>query len=248
MILNINNNEVMHHTNRLRELHKSALPVAIRETLNSAAFDVKKNTMPLSAKKSFIERQPTFFKANSKVDKATGFNTNTMKSTVGFFSNNLKGSNNYAVEDLEEQENSGRIGGKSFIPLNEARSGKSYNKLVKPNARLSNIRQRLVNRSDVKAKGWGQAMIKSALHVGVGGHILTESSGKGGAVFRVNSIKRVKGNIVFKSSKLYSFNKNRKITVKGTHFMKSASLQSANKMDNYFKLEAEKQIKRLGAK
>ena len=90
MILNINSNAVVSYTNTLEKLHKSAFPVAIRETLNSAAFDVKKNTMPLSAKKSFIERQPTFFKANSKVDKATGFNTSTMKSTVGFFSNNLK--------------------------------------------------------------------------------------------------------------------------------------------------------------
>lgn len=238
----------MHHTNRLRELHKSGLPVAIRETLNSAAFDVKKNTMPLSAKKSFIERQPTFFKANSKVDKATGFNTSTMKATVGFFSNNLKGSNNYAVKDLEQQENSGRIGGKSFIPLPTARKGGTINGLVKPNNRLKKIRERgIINAKNSKGKNIKEKFIKAAVAAGKGGYVI---SGKNKILFRVDSYysdfksKKTK----LKVTPLYTFKRKRSIRVKSTNFMKSASLQSANKMNKYYLAEAEKQIKRLGAK
>ena len=241
MILNINNNEVMHHTNRLRELHKSGLPVAIRETLNTAAFDVKKNTMPLSAKKSFIERQPTFFKANSKVDKAKGFNTSTMKSTVGFFSNNLKGSNNYAVEDLEEQENSGTIEKKTFIPTVHARKGGTKRGLVKPNFRLSKIREKGI--TDAKLMGGKNARqnyLIAANEAGVGGFVLYKKM-----LWRINSLKE-KSKV--QRTPIYSVVAKRSIRVKSTNFMKSASLQSANKMDNYFKLEAEKQIKRLGAK
>ncbi|KKN42121.1 hypothetical protein LCGC14_0716250, partial [marine sediment metagenome] len=73
-ILNVNTDEVVRYSNKLEKLHRSAFPIAIRGTLNNAAFDVKQKTMPVSAEKEFVNRQPNFFKANSKVNMAKGFN------------------------------------------------------------------------------------------------------------------------------------------------------------------------------
>lgn len=247
MQININSNAVVAHTNRLEKLHKSALPNAIRNTLNDVAMDVKKVTMPAESDKAFVHRSPTFFKANSRVEFAKGWNVNTMKSTVGFANMKPKGEHDYSVKDLEQQEEGGVIGGKSFIPDKKARIGNSNNSNVKANARIGKVRQKMVNRSNVKGKNWGQQMIKSAIHVGVGGTILTDSLSnfKGGAVFKVTSIKRSKGHTIFKSIKLYSFSKNRKVKVNSTHFMRTASLDSANKMLQMYIVNAEKQIARL---
>ena len=50
MILNVNTDAVVALTNKLEKLHRSAFPVAVRSTLNSAAFDMKKDTILKSAK------------------------------------------------------------------------------------------------------------------------------------------------------------------------------------------------------
>src|SRR5687767_16018423 len=84
MELNINSDAVVKHTNTLEKMHRSAMPLAIRNTLNSVAFDVKKNTMPASAEREFVTRAPNFFKANSRVEMARGWNVDSMQSVVGF--------------------------------------------------------------------------------------------------------------------------------------------------------------------
>ena len=99
---------------KLQQMKASAFPNAVRETLSKAALNVKQKTMPISAKKAFTERQKNFFKANSKVDFAKGKDIKTMQSEVGFISEKLKGNSNYAVKDLEAQENGGQITNRSF--------------------------------------------------------------------------------------------------------------------------------------
>ena len=80
MKLNIKSDAIVKHVNTLEKMHKSALPLVIRQTLNSAAFDVKKVTMPKEASANFDKRNPNFFKANSKVDQAKGFNISSIRS------------------------------------------------------------------------------------------------------------------------------------------------------------------------
>lgn len=239
MILRIDNNEVIHHTNRLRELHKSALPVAIRETLNSAAFDVKKNTMPESVKRSFIERTPTFFKANSKVEKSTGFNVNSMKATVGFFENKLiNNTTNYSINDLEEQEDGGTINMKTFIPTVYARKGGTKRGLVKPNFRLNKIREKgLINANKLPGKNERQKYLIAANKAGVGGFVIYKRM-----LWRINSLAK-KSKV--ERTPIYSVSKGRNIKVKSTQFMKLASLKTSNKMTGYYLGHAEKQINRL---
>ncbi|AGH07778.1 hypothetical protein CEPG_00030 [Cellulophaga phage phiSM] len=57
---NINNKEVISLTAKLERLNKSALPSAVRNTLNRAAFETKKN-IPLVAASVFTTRQKSFF-------------------------------------------------------------------------------------------------------------------------------------------------------------------------------------------
>ncbi|MCE3278026.1 MAG: hypothetical protein K0S44_217 [Bacteroidetes bacterium] len=240
MVLNINTDAAVQYTVKLEKLHKSALPNAIRNTLNSAAFDVKKSTMPQSADTVFEKRQPNFFKANSRVDMAKGWDMNSMKSTVGFVEGGLKGGNNYAVKDLEEQEGGGSIGHKTFIPLRFARQGNKSNKPVRANARLSEIKN-ITHARDAKGKNKMERFVKSAIHAGKGGHVLSN-----GILWKINSIKRLKsGNTVTNKTPLYTVLKNRSVNVSGTKFMMKASLKSAEKLEYYYRMAAQKEILRL---
>ena len=76
MRLNVNSNAVVAFSNKLEKIGKSALPVAVRQTLNSVAFDAKKNTLLQTAGQSFTERRKNFFKATSRVSMAKGFEIN----------------------------------------------------------------------------------------------------------------------------------------------------------------------------
>jgi hypothetical protein len=188
--LNINTDAVVKFANKLEQMNRSALPVAVRTALNSAAFDVKQRTMPQEAHSNFVNRSKNFFKANSKVEMAQGFNVNTMRSTIGFVSKGLSGKNNFAVKDLEGQEHGGKLGGKTFIPLRPARGG-SGNKLVKPANRLSSIKN-IVDAKNARGVNSRQKFIKSAVHAGRGGYVLADYKGKQ-ILWRVNSMERTNG-------------------------------------------------------
>jgi len=233
--IDIDQSAVVVYTNNLEKLGKSALPVAIRTALNSAAFDVKKNTMPRSALR-FIHRTENFFKANSSVQMASGWSIRDMQAIVGFTSDRLRiGSSNFAVKDLEQQEYSGSIGGKTFIPLNPARVGGSFNKVVRPINRLSVLnKQKIINAGQVRNKKAG--FVAAAHKAGVGGLVLGNQSKE--ILWRINSISGSKINM----TPLYSVKSGRSVKVGETGFMRFASLQSANKLEDFYIKEAEKQI------
>jgi hypothetical protein len=241
MILNVNIGEAVKFTQKLKELNRSAFPSAVRGALNKAVYDVKTNTMPFKAAEDFVNRSPNFFRANSKFENASGFNVNSMVSKVGFTETNLKGGNNFAVKDLQQQEYGGVIDKRSYVPLEGARGG-SMGSLVKPNARLRKIRK-IANPINVKAKNPRQAFVKSVYFAGKGGYVLGEHNGNG-ILWRVNSLNKTEGG-QFKLTAMYSFKENRKVRVKGTSFMKEASLKSASKMESYYAEEAQRQINKL---
>jgi hypothetical protein len=239
--ININTDNLIKHTNRLEKLRKSALPAAIRGTLNDAVYDVKTNTLLESSKVEFINRQPNFFKANSKFEKANGFNINQMAATIGMVSTGLQSpGSNYAVEDLEQQEEGGTIEKRTFIPTEEARIGKSSKRPVRANARLKQIRN-LANTKKASGKNEKVQFVKTGVFVGKGGYMVSKN-----ILWRINSVKRLRnGNTVFNKTKLYSFDQGRSVNVKPTHFMRKASLNTANKLNQFFLRQAERQINKL---
>lgn len=250
MIYEIDTSAVEKYAEQLIKLHRSALPTAIRATLNEAAYDVKTNTLQKSAKKNFINRDNNFFKANSTYEKATGWNIAAMQSSVGMFENKLKNkSTNYAVKDLEQQEHGGKIGGKAFIGMRNARTGRSTNKKIRGNARMSDIPNNITPLNRRSAKSRSQQFIRAAMYAlkNSDGYVLGhQTKGGGSTLWKVDSIslnvktRRMK----LKATPLYNVKGGRTISVKATHFMKEASEKSAKKMPKTFNREAERQIKK----
>jgi hypothetical protein len=242
MFINVNTDALVSLSNKLEKLGRSGLPLAVRGTLNDAAFHVKTVSMPNSAKDNFVSRSKDFFKANSRYEKADGFNIKTMKSSVGFYENNLRGSDNYAVQDLEEQESGGTIDKKSFIPTVFARSGKSNKGLVRPNARLKQI-NKIINTNDSVGKNRNEKFVIAAAVAGKGGFVLRDD-----ILFRIDTT--VKSNLRskranFKATPLYTFKKGRKVHVKSSNFMKEAALVTQKLMDDFYIKNGEKQLKKI---
>jgi len=232
MILNVNTDALVILTNKLEKLNRSAFPVAVRSTLNSAALDMKQKTIISSSDDNFIKRKPSFFKAASKVNFATGFAVNSMSSTVGF-----KG-DSQAVDDLEQQEKGGDIDSRSFVPMNPARVGGAYKKNIRPNARLKALK--IVDAKNAKGANDKEKFIKSVIHAGVGGAVLADYKDKK-IVWRVNSLNKTDLKTL-KLTPLYTYEKGRKVKVDRTDFIKEAAAVTQQKIDGFYIASAQKQF------
>lgn len=241
MNININTNAVVRYADTLERLSRSALPIAVRQTLNSAAFDVKQKTMPDSADNAFIRRQPNFFKANSKVTPANGFNIHSMKAIVGFIP--LSGTNK-AIDDLEQQEKGGDISGRSLIPLKGSRVAHSWKKNVRKGWKISDIGNRISDSKKSAGRNNPERYIRSAIHAGKGGFVIGTKKTAGGnrILFAIRSIIRRNNNTIVKSVPIYAVKRNRKVNPPATHFMQRASTKSAGSMEKNFIKHAQKQI------
>lgn len=261
-VLNINTRELNEFSKRLESLSKTALPNVVRKTLNDAAMDVKKDTMPESAR-VFIPRQKNFFTANSRVEFAKSSSSiSNMQSSVGFMEKGLKGENNYSVKDLEQQEAGGKIAGRSFIPLRSARIGNSNTGLAKAQFRLSSIMEKIANASDFTGKNDRQKFIHAASFVGKGGFVIGTGEESNfvyyiawiGRTDKKHSmskrglgagIKNRKGNTVVNAIPIYSIEGGRNVNVEGTHFMEKASEKTTRKIEKMFIANAEERFKRV---
>jgi len=239
--VNVNTDALVKYTNKLQKLSATAFPNVVRKTLNETAIDMKKRTLPRSAAATFEKRQPNFFKAFSRVNFAKGGDVNTMQSEVGFTSQVLKGGNNFAVKDLEEQEFGGSIDGRSLLPLDAARVGGSRSRNVRAKNRIANIK-RIVNPANVSGRSQKERWIKSVIHAGVGG--LVRGTYNEDIVFRVKSIDKGKGGIKAKTEAVYEVKKGRTVKVKGTKFAKKAAMNAAETMPQRYIAEAEKRFLR----
>jgi hypothetical protein len=240
MILNINSSEVVKFTDKLERMHRKHLPKVVRDTLNNVALEgVKKNTLLKTTKKVFTNRQKNFFRANSRVDFAKGWDIKKMKSEVGMSSHKLS-SNNYAVKDLEQQETGGKIKGRSFIPIAKARVSSSWNRNVKKKFRIATVSNTLIDaNNNVKGKNNNQKFTLSAIHAGVGGFVIgTKRTATGSRiVFEIKKASKTKNGFRIKINPIYSVKKNRTISVKGTRFIqKSATLASKELNDTFIKI------------
>jgi hypothetical protein len=242
MEFNVNTDAVVKFTNKLEKLHKSAFPVAVRVSLNSVAFDVKQRTLLKVSKFEFTNRSPNFFKANSRVEKANGFDLKSMKATIGF--NHIQKNASQAVDDLEQQEHGGSIGGRSFIPLNTSRVASSQKKAVRTKNRVSEV-QSIVNARKMSGSNKKQKFMKAVAKAGVGGFVLSELKIKGHRfVWRVNSLNRTSDGKL-KLTGIFIYKKARKVDVDSQKFMQKASYLSHKRLEEFYIIEAEKQIKRL---
>lgn len=237
MRLNINTDEVVKFTNKLEQMHRKHLPLSVRNTLNSAAFDVKQKTMPESANKSFVNRNKNFFKATSRVEMAKGFDVHSMSAKVGF----VGGERNQAVRDLEQQEKGGKIEGRSFIPTDAARTGQSPVKMVAKRNRLNNINRIIdARKGRIQGNTPGQRFNKAVAKAGSGGLVLAPYKNEM-YLWRVNSDKKTSDG-KWKLTLLYTYKKGRSVKVDNTNFMRRATDKSSAKINQFFIREAKKQL------
>ena len=218
MAFDINTKAAIELTVKLGKLHRSALPVAVRGTLNNAAFETKKY-IPITASRKFITRNKSFFRAFSQVNMARGFDINSMKAEAGI--NAAKGSK--VAEGLEKQETGGSIQGRKLIPHNKGRISSSIKKRVRKKHHFKNIKI-----TDARKKGKGSI-----------NYLLIKKGGKG-TVFEVRKVGKKQ-----KLTPVYSYRNTKISRVTPSPFMKPASLIAAKKMPVFYKKQAERQFKRL---
>ena len=249
MVLNIDSSEVAKFTDKLRQMHRSKLPNAVRTTLSKAAFNVKTKTMPKTSSE-FTNRTQNFFKANSKVIPAKGWNIADMESVVGFVPKNTNKLNK-AIKELEQQEYGGIIKNRDFIADDAARTGGMQTKNVRPINRLVAVKNIIDTKNTIKGRQGKQKFIRSAFAAmklyGNNGLVLNRYGGGRATLSRITNIKSdLKGQkLVIERTPIYSYKLGRHVSVKGRGFMKRASYESALNLDLYYIAEARKQIESI---
>ena len=218
-------------------MRRSSLPNAIRGTLNSLAFDVKQKTIPKIASKKFTVRRANFFKANSRVKMAKGFNMDQMEAIVGFKS---LGRNNPAVDNLEFQERGGTIKDREFIPVDKgARISGSSNRIVSKRNQLRNL-PKLVHVNKMNGINAQQKFMLAVMKAKEKGLIVSHNR-----VMRVERLNtRIRPSVVSLKT-LYSYEKNRDVKVEKTNFMKTASNWSASKSKDFYKKQFERELNKI---
>lgn len=274
MIFNINTDGVVRAVNKLEKLHRSALPVSVRQTLNDAAFYTKQKSMPAVTQAIFKKRQPNFFKANSRVEMAQGFKITTMKSQMGFYENKLqKQATNYAVKDLEQREYGGRINKKTFIAQKGARGGRGLVRKefimdeIKPNTVIMSRRMSKSKQGKSIKVSKKQAFIRAAIKAkelhGNKAYVLGNTNSKGNKTLSlIKNLRLTKGKYTFAGKgggqihsiskisierlPLYSYRKGRFFTVKQSNFMKRASHEANLHIEAFFIKRAQAQFEKYG--
>lgn len=239
----VNTDAAIQLTAKLGKLHKSAFPVAVRGTLNDAAFETKK-LVPKVAGGKFTTRQKSFFRAFSTVDKAKGFDLRRMQATTGI--NSAKGSQ--VAEGLEKQEFGGNIKGRKLIPMDEARTSNSYGKKVRKKNQFQNLGKTVRikgrgNRGTRKSRLVARVMVAARLGAS---HMITNRGGKG-TLFEISGVSqnRKTKKLKFKLKPLYRYRDSKISHVERKPFMQPSAELASKKMIKFYEKQADRQFKRL---
>ena len=226
--VNINDKELVLLTRKLEQLHKSAMPVAIRGTLNDLAFDMR-ITSQKTFQHNFTIRKKSFLRSHSTVIKSPNtFDLKQMQSSFGI----IKGKSQ-SGDDLQTQEFGGIVKNRDYIPFKTARTAKSENKLVSKRYYIKKIKPRK-NKSIYR----NQELIKTAFKVGKGGFILYDD-----ILFEVRTIKsRPKFKINLKP--LYSYKNARKVKIKKDPFLLPAQNITMKKVANFYTIQANRRFQK----
>lgn len=213
MRLDVNTDATIQLTAKLEKLHRSAFPSAVRNTLNETAFNAKKE-VPKQANKNFTVRQKNLFTRFVLVDRAKGFNVNSMKSTIGVDAT----TKSKLADGLEKQEKGGVISGRKLIAHDKARVSNSSKKKVRQSNYLTKVGQ--VSKKGKRIKGSKYIMIKK--------------NGKG-TIFETK-----KG----KLTPIYNVRNTDKSKVKSKPFIEPSALMASKQMPAIYRKQAEYQFKK----
>lgn len=231
---NVNTTGVIHLTDRLERINKSAFPSAVRATLSDAAFEMKQKNILESAKKNMKVKQPNFFKANTGAERAKfSRNVESMKATSGFINKRGQSANKAVTYGMEANE----VGGTDSTGMmykEPTRTGKG-----------------LVRRKNYykKLKGSGFAKrnpkAKKDSHISFAFDSLDDKkpimvdTKKGMALILVKKISRTGGKIKITSQLLMLDRTVKKAKAKATHFNREAAQKTQKQMEAFYLKNAE---------
>jgi hypothetical protein len=240
--INVNTQASVAMVERLKSLHRSGLPLAIRGTLNAAAFDVKMNTLDDSATQNFIRRSPTFFKRFSGVERAQGFDVNSMRATVGMTANGVPRAET-AVRNMEKQEYGGKIT-EGLDYLAAARTSRDLDRPVQTRKRFDRTN---VVRGKFKYPGTTKSRKIAAAYVALREDKYQKVKIGSRNFYRiVTSVRKLtKGRVKVNSRLIYVSRSGSIQPIKPTHFAREAAERTQPKIPYFFNKEAQKQINRL---
>lgn len=242
--INLNSDAFVTLADKLERLGRSAFPLAVRQTLNDAAFDVKTRSLPASAARNFTIRNKNFFRTFSIVDKATGFKVNNMKATVGMDDRGKGIAAETAVNNMEKQEVGGIIDD-GFDYLKDSRGGRS----VKGVVRKINYydRNRVVSgRSRSRGGTVKSKFVARAFRAKKENKPMFFNSIRGNYLMQVTSIKRLKNNrLKITSRLLMKERKGKPAKITPTHFTREAAEDTIKKINGFYAKAAQKQFERV---
>lgn len=249
-VIDVNSDALVKLSKKLEGLNRSAFPITVRQTLNTFAFETKKR-IPTEAKKIFVTRNPGFWNAFSRVEKAKGFNVNSMVSKAGMTEGKKGKKSEQAGRNLKQQQLGGKIDGRTFVPKDSARVGGKRTGKVRKENRLSALQDDfkvapVISRSD--GSSGRQQFLKTSIYAAVHGKKLIRSSKM---LYR---IQRGRGKYLYKTAgitigvtPLYSIKKGRSVDVEAKPFVRRIAKLNGKKGDRIFAKHAEKQFKKAMA-
>lgn len=242
-MLTIDADEVIKLTNKLEKVHRSALPSAIRNTLNNSAFEVK-NQIPIQGKKKFITRNKGFLRSFSTVDKASGFNVDSMMATAGI--NSKKGSQ--VAEGLVSQEFGGVLNTSRLVPHDEARTSKSHMKRLRRKNWKKKINAHKATRAYRNHKGTKNSKFVAAVMSTAksGKEFMILENGGTGMLYRVKGLKSNvrRGKLSFRVEKLFYIKSNDTAQTKGKGFILASKMIAFKKVNEFYENNANYQLKK----
>lgn len=239
--IDVNSSSLRKWSANLDKLGRSDLPIAIRSSLNAAAFDMKKTSLPASAKDNFKHlKKPNFFKRFTGVEKANGFNINQMRATFGM-TDMGQATARSAVENMKIQEQGGNIN-EGLDYLKDSRGGNVNGTVRRANyynkSRVISARARAGKNTNKKS----QFIAKADQSLNQNKPMFIETS-KGNYLMQVLAIKKTKaGRITIKSKLILKEREN--VKIKATHFIKEAAAVTQKKIPDFYIEEAKKRIEK----
>lgn len=217
-------------TRGLDSLHRSAYPVAIRQTLNDLAFEAKKNELKKSAQHNFTVRTPSFFNKFSKVEKATGFNTRTMNAKMGMVGDE--------TANFEQQEVGGSVVHKN-IGLMDARVARNLNRKVRRVNYLQKGRTPIDSNRPIKQSGKSN-YVANAYAALKQNRLFRHKN----FLIKIEKITPKRNGVKIKSKLLYDSKENRKVSLQATRFIEETAIATMHNLPKFFIKNAERQFKK----
>lgn len=239
---NVNTDAAIILTAKLERLNKSAFPSAVRSTLSDGAFSMKKVGILKSAEKNMKVKAPNFFKANTGVDRAKGFNVNQMSATVGFMNKRGLSANKAVTYGMEANEfGATDTTGLKYYPATRGARG-----MVKRSQYFDKSKVDSDDKGTFVNKAFRSLKSKKAVFV---------NTKKGRALIKVKSIRTYKranknkgiskGGLKINSTLLMMDRTHKKAKAKATHFNREAALETQKMMDDFYKKNAEFQFNKV---